>query len=65
MDNELVSACKKAETVYIYGAGTVADFVFLFLKQNQIEEKVESFVVTKLGGNVSTKFGREIGELSE
>lgn len=65
MDNELVSACKKVETVYIYGAGTVADFVFLFLKQNQIEEKVESFVVTKLGGNVSTKFGREIGELSE
>lgn len=65
MDNKLINACKKADTVYIYGAGTVSDFVFLFLKQNQIEEKVKSFVVTKLGGNVSTKFGREIGELSE
>ncbi len=65
MKEDIRSLCRKADTIFIYGAGTVADILFLFLKQNEMQEKVEAFVVTKLEGNVVDKFGLKVLELSK
>lgn len=64
MKTELMSECRRADTIYIYGAGVVADILYIFLKQKKFKEKVRAFVVTKLGGNVSEKFGLEVVELA-
>ena len=61
---ELISECRSAESLYIYGAGAVADIFYIYLKQKGLQEKVKGFVVTKLGGNVSEKFGLEVMELA-
>lgn len=61
---EFISECRSAESLYIYGAGAVADMFYIYLKQIGLKEKVNGFVVTKLGGNVSEKFGLEVMELA-
>ena len=61
---ELISECRSAESLYIYGAGAVADIFYIYLKQKGLKERVRGFVVTKLGGNVSEKFGLEVMELA-
>lgn len=65
MKEALINKCRKAKIIFIYGAGAVADIFFLFLKQNQIQDKAEAFVVTELGGNVSEKFGLKVLELPQ
>ena len=64
MRTKLISECRRADTIYIYGAGAVADVLYIFLKQKGMQNKVRAFVVTKLGGNVSEKFGLEVTELA-
>lgn len=65
MNRELINKCKKTSTIFIYGAGTVADICFLFFKQNQVHDKVQAFVVTELDGNVIEKFGFNVIELPQ
>ncbi len=65
MRTELISECRRADAIYIYGAGAVADVLYIFLKQKKMQHKVRAFVVTKLGGNVSEKFGLEVMELAD
>lgn len=57
MDVELICRCREADTIFIYGAGTVADIFFIFLKKKKMHHKVSSFVVTESGGNVQSKSG--------
>lgn len=64
MRTELISECGRADTIYIYGAGAVADVLYIFLKQRKLQNKVRAFIVTRLGGNVSEKFGLEVAELA-
>ncbi len=65
MNDRLMSACRSADILYIYGAGTIADIFYICLKQNRMEEKVQAFVVTKLEGNVPEKFGLRVMELED
>lgn len=65
MNGELLNKCRNAETIFIYGAGAVADIFYIFLKQNQIQDKVKSFVVTKSDANLPDKFGIHTVTLSE
>ncbi len=61
---ELISECRSAESLYIYGAGAIADIFYIYLKQKRMQEKVRAFVVTSLGGNVSEKSGLKVVRLS-
>lgn len=63
MNAEWMSACRNADALYIYGAGTIADIFYIYLKQRGLEKKVQAFVVTRLEGNVSEKFGLKVIEL--
>lgn len=65
MNDELLNKCRSADTIFIYGAGAVADIFYIFLKQNQMQDKVKAFVVTKSGGSLPDKFGVKTVELSE
>ena len=65
MADGLLDACRNADTIYIYGAGTIADIFYINLKQNGLHNRVGAFIVTKLGGNVSEKFGRKVAELPQ
>ncbi|MCI9025178.1 MAG: hypothetical protein HFG92_12175 [Dorea sp.] len=60
----LMRECRMADTLYIYGAGAVADIFYIYLKQKGMQDKVRAFVVTKLGGNVPEKFGLKVVELA-
>lgn len=63
MKVELINKCRSTDAMYIYGAGTIADIFYIYLKQKRLQERVQAFVVTKLGGNVSEKFGLDVVEL--
>lgn len=65
MFDRLLETCRNADTIYIYGAGTIADILYMYLKQNRLQHKVGAFVVTELGGNVSGKFGIQVAELPQ
>lgn len=52
----ILNKCKRANKIVIYGAGTIADIFYFYLKQNKLEKKVYCFVVTKLVGNSTWKF---------
>lgn len=42
---------KEVDKVVIYGAGKIGMMVYRFLKENQLSDKIEAFVVTKDAGN--------------
>ena len=64
MRDELICECESSDILYIYGAGTIADIFYIYLKQKGMQDKVRAFVVTKLGGNVPEKFGIKVVELA-
>ena len=51
--------------IAIYGAGSVADFLFYRLCSLGYREKIKLFLVTDMGGNENSKFGIKVCTLSE
>ncbi len=51
--------------VAVYGAGTVADFFFYSVAHNGFEDRIEMFVVTRMGGNQSLKHGIPVRRFEE
>lgn len=49
--------------IFIYGAGVISDIAYYFLDNEGFGGKIAGFIVTKLDGNVKSKFGKPIVEL--
>ena len=60
---DVLEECSKYNQLIIYGAGTIANIFYLFLKQNKIENKIFRFVVSKMLNNHRTKYGIQVCEL--
>ena len=52
---DILIECKNAEKIVIYGAGTIANILYLYLNSNNMSWKVECFAVTVRGNNPKTK----------
>ena len=52
--------CGDASQIVIYGAGTLSNILYLYLKCCNIEKKVKCFVVSDLQGNPTRKYGLEV-----
>ena len=60
---EILDRCQKKGSIIIYGAGTIANVFYLYLKKNNLDNKVKYFVVTKILNNVTEKKNRKVVEI--
>lgn len=60
---EILDRCQKKGSIIIYGAGTTANVFYLYLKKNNLDNKVKYFVVTKILNNVTEKNNRKVVEI--
>ena len=60
---DILIECKNAEKIVIYGAGTIANILYLYLNSNNMSWKVECFAVTVRGNNPKTKNGIKVHEI--
>lgn len=60
---EILDRCQKKDSIIIYGAGTIANVFYLYLKKNNLDNKVKYFVVTKILNNVTEKKNRKVVEI--
>lgn len=49
--------CRDARDIIIYGAGSISNIMYFYLKENGFEDKIKGFTVSNLNGNPSEKYG--------
>ncbi len=52
--------CNNAIQIVIYGAGTLSNILYLYLKSYGLEKKIRYFMVSDLQGNSAHKYGLEV-----
>lgn len=57
---ELDFLCQKTDYIVIYGAGTISNILFFYLKDKGYKEKIKYFAVSDLKGNPENKFGIDV-----
>lgn len=54
--------CRQADSLIIYGAGTVSNILYLYLKSKGLVGKLRCFAVTKRENNPCSKYGLDVFE---
>ncbi|MXP74996.1 hypothetical protein GN277_06260 [Lachnospiraceae bacterium WCA-9-b2] len=57
--------CEDTKRLVIYGAGTVSNILYLYLKSKGLSEKIQCFAVTKRENNPYYKYGLEVLEAED
>lgn len=65
MMEHLYRICNESEQIIIYGAGTISNIMYLYLKAKGFENKVKCFCVTERKNNPSEKYGFQVLEAKE
>ena len=62
---DLLIKCENAEKIVIYGAGTISNILYFYLKFNNLSSKVKYFIVSTMGNNPSKRNGIEVIEVKD
>lgn len=65
MKEHLYTVCKEAKQIIIYGAGTISNILYLYLKEKGFEKKITCFCVTERKNNPLEKYGYKVLEAKE
>lgn len=63
IEEELITACRSKENIYIYGAGKNGEFIYRFLEARGI--KVKEFLVSQMPGNPVCLFGKRVKAIAD
>jgi CDP-glycerol glycerophosphotransferase len=62
---DIIAASNNAKEIIIYGAGTISNIMFLYLKQEKLLGKLKCFAVTCMENNPHQKYGFPVVEAKE
>lgn len=54
-----------SKSIFIYGAGAISNIVYLYIKQMGLENKIQYFIVSSLGGNPKEKYGIRVKSIED
>jgi len=63
--NDILRACAKSDQIIIYGAGTIANILYLYLDANGFSNKILCFTVSEMGNNPEKLQGIDVIEIKK
>lgn len=62
---DMLKKCENAKKIVIYGAGTISNILYFYLRSNNLSWKVMYFTVSTMGNNPDRKNGTEVVEVKD